>query len=152
MSADVEALELFGDCLASHGSNWLGRGEHSAPAALDRENSTFQFVGSLGFLFSGWPSAQEFRADTVTDWLRQLRDREVDRLWLFIPEAEPVTGLGQPVGEHMLAGFANVGRWSLVATGGRQPEVWHPSWTVGDRDAQHTGSGRYATRAYTQTR
>lgn len=122
-------------CLASQGSSWLSRGGHSEPPALERENSTFQFVGSIGFHLPAGLSAQEFRADTVTDWLRQLRDRQAARLWLVIPEAKPVTDLGQPVDEHMLAGFANAGRWSLVATGGREAEVWRASWTIGDRDA-----------------
>jgi hypothetical protein len=76
------------------------------------------------------PPGQEPHAGPVTDWLRQLRDHGVDRLWLVIPEAKPVTGLGQPVGEHMLAGFANAGRWGVTATGGRQPEMWRASWAT----------------------
>lgn len=122
-------------CLASHGSCWLARAGHSEPPALERENSTFQFVGSVEFHLSAGSSAQGFRADTVTDWLLQLRDRQAERLWLVIPEAKPVADLGQPVDEHMLAGFANAGRWSLVTTGGRQPEEWRASWSVGDRNA-----------------
>ncbi len=35
----------------------------------------------------------------------------------------------------MLAGFANAGRWSLASTGGRNGEIWHATWTVGDRAA-----------------
>lgn len=122
-------------CLASHGSSWLAQDGHSDPPALDRENSTFKFVGSLRFHLAGRAPGQESHADTVTDWLRQLRDHGVGRLWLVIPEAKPVTGLGQPVGEHMLVGFVNAGRWGLAATGGRQPEMWRASWGVGDRSA-----------------
>lgn len=122
-------------CLASHGSRWLTGARHSDPPDLDLENSTFQFVGSLGFHLSDGSPDQEFRAATVADWLRQLSNRQVNRLWLVIPEAKPVTGDGQSVDEHMLAGFANAGRWSLVATGGRQPELWRGTWTVGDRNA-----------------
>ena len=122
-------------CLASYGSSWLAHDGHSDPPALDRENSTFKFVGSLGFHLAAGSPGEEFHADTVTDWLRRLRDREVRRLWLVIPEAKPVTGLGHPVGEHMLAGFANAGRWGLAATGERQHEIWRASWAVGDRAA-----------------
>lgn len=122
-------------CLASHGSSWLARDDHSDPPALDRENSTFQYVGSLGFHLSDGSPGQEPQADSVMDWLRQLRLRGVGRLWLVIPEAGPDTRLGQHVDEHMLAGFANAGRWGLAATGGRQPEVWRASWTIGDRNA-----------------
>jgi hypothetical protein len=114
-------------CLASHASGWLAGDGRSEPPALDRVNSTFKFVGSLGFHLAGGSRGQESRADTVTDWLRQLRDRGASRLWLVIPEAKPVTSLGQPVDEHMLAGFANAGRWGLAVTGGRQPELWRAS-------------------------
>lgn len=122
-------------CLASYGSVWLASAAHPEPPVLERENSTFKFVGSVWFQFLAGSSAQQFRADTVTDWLRQLRARQAERLWLVIPEAKPVTDLGQPVDEHMLAGFANAGRWSIVTTGVRQPEVWRASWSVGDRNA-----------------
>jgi len=122
-------------CLASHGSSWLAQDGHSDPPTLDRDNSTFKFVGSLGFDLAGGSPGQEAHADTVADWLRRFRDRGTDRLWLVIPEAKPITGLGQAAGEHMLAGFANAGRWGLAATGGRQPEMWRASWSVGDRSA-----------------
>jgi hypothetical protein len=122
-------------CLSSHGSSWLAQPTLSDPPPLDRVNSTFQFVGSLAFGLAGGRAADEFQADTVTDWLRRLRDRGVARLWLDIPEAKPVTGRGGPVDEQMLAGFANAGRWSLAATGGPSNEIWHATWTVGDRAA-----------------
>jgi hypothetical protein len=122
-------------CLSSHGSSWLAQRTISVPPSLDTENSTFQFVGSLEFRLSGGRAASGFRARTVTDWLRQLRDRDVVRLWLVIPEAKPVTGLGRAEDEQMLAGFANAGRWSLAATGGHSAEIWRATWAVGDRAA-----------------
>lgn len=122
-------------CLSGYGSRWLAQPALSDPPTLDRDNSTFQFVGSLEFRLPGGPGAYELRADTVADWLRQLRDRGVARLWLVVPEAKAVTGLGRPEDEQMLAGFANAGRWSLATTGGRGGEIWHATWTVGDRAA-----------------
>lgn len=118
-------------CLASHGSSWLARSSHLVAPALERENSTFQFVGSLRFA----PPGLERAADTVADWLRQLCDRGVSRLWLVIPEAAVVAGDGVAEDEHMLAGFSNAGRWGLLATGGQRLEAWRASWAVGDRDA-----------------
>lgn len=91
-------------CLSGYGSSWLAKPALSDPPTLDRENSTFQFVGSLEFRLPGGPAAFELLADTVADWLRQLRDRGVARLWLVIPEAKTVTGPGSRVDEQMLAG------------------------------------------------
>jgi hypothetical protein len=124
-------------CLSGYGSSWLAQPALLGPPPLDRENSTLQFVGSLAFRLPGSPAAHELQADTVADWLRQLRDRGVARLWLVIPEAKPVTADGGPVDEQMLAGFANAGRWSLATTGQRNGEIWRATWTVGDRGAPH---------------
>lgn len=122
-------------CLSAFGSSWLAQPALLDPPGLDRENSTFQFVGSLEFRLRSGSGAYELRADTVADWLRQLRHRGVARLWLAVPEATPVTGLGRPEDEQMLAGFANVGRWGLATTGGGSGEAWHATWIVGDRAA-----------------
>jgi hypothetical protein len=118
-------------CLAAHGSSWLARSSHLAASALDRQNSTFQFVGSLRFA----PPGLESGAHTVADWLRQLCDRGVSRLWLVIPEPAAVAGDDLAEGEHMLAGFVDAGRWGLLATGGQRLEAWRASWAVGDPDA-----------------
>lgn len=122
-------------CLAGHGSSWLAGTGDSVPPALDQENTTFQFVGSLQFHLQAGPTLGESTATTVRDWLLQLRDRGVDRIWLWVPEPKPVTTSGPPMEEHMMAGFANAGRWGLVATGERHAEVWRPFWQVGDREA-----------------
>jgi len=121
-------------CLATHGSVWLADATRAAPPALDQENSTFQYVGSLQFRFRDGQAGPESRAGTVADWLLQLRQRQAERLWLVIPEVKTVTPEGH-ADEHELAGFANAGRWTLVTAGGRQPEAWRASWAVGDREA-----------------
>jgi len=122
-------------CLSSRGSSWLAQRAISVPPPLDRENSTFQFVGSLEFRLADVRAASDFRVHTVADWLRQLQDRGVARLWLVLPEARPVLGLRRPEDEQMLAGFANVGRWSLATTGEGSVEIWRATWAVGDRAA-----------------
>lgn len=121
-------------CLASYGSAWLAAGGRQEPPALDRDNSTFQFVGSVVFRFDETAPGQEPEAaDDVARWLLGLRERDVARLWLVLPEPRPVTGPGTAVtDEHMLAGFANAGRQSLLAACRDRPETWRAAWTVGD--------------------
>jgi len=115
------------------------------PPALDLESSTFRFVGSLAFHIGSGMSAPEADAATVGDWLRQLRDRQARRLWLFVAAPKPTQGAAPPAEEHQLVGFANAGRWFLLVTGGRLCEIWRASWTVGDRNApaQRIWSVRY---------
>jgi hypothetical protein len=121
--------------LASHGSSWLAsRDPGLPPPDLGQESWAFQFVGALEFELTGSPG-REARASTAADWLSQLRDRRVARIWLVIPEARQVAVGTTAVGEHALAGFANAGRWSLLAAGRQQPEIWRAGWTVGDRGA-----------------
>ena len=122
-------------CLCGYGSRWLAQSALVDPPPLDRENSTFQFVGPLVFRLPGGRAAHELQANTVADWLRQLRDRGVARLWLVIPEPTPVTAVGRPEDEQMLAGFANAGRWSIASMGQRDGEIWRATWTVGDHAA-----------------
>src|SRR5437899_12894954 len=98
-------------CLAAHGSAWLAqRDNRGTPPALDQDNSTFQFVGSLRFHLAkgGW-RRPEVTAGDVATWLPQLGRRKVDRLRLRIPEAAPVTIGDSQVGERMLAGFPILG-------------------------------------------
>ncbi len=121
--------------LASHGSTWLAGGATGLPSPdLGQESWAFQFVGSVEFQLTV-ASGREYRASTAAAWLGQLRDRRVARIWLVIPDARPTTVGGISVGEHQLAGFANAGRWSLLAAGRQQPEIWRASWTVHDRQA-----------------
>lgn len=135
--------------LSSHGSAWLAQGGVADPPALERENSTFRYVGSVGFELRDPPGYQS-RAETVTDWLRQLRDRGVTRLWLAIPAVLEVTehrvmidthqlaGFGATTltaDEYQLAGFLNAGWRFIAATGGQQPELWYAAWGEGDPDA-----------------
>jgi len=54
-------------CLATRGSTWLADASRAAPPALDRDNSTFQYVGSLQFRFRDGQAGPESRAETVTD-------------------------------------------------------------------------------------
>jgi hypothetical protein len=136
-------------CLSSHGSAWLAHGGVADPPALEHENSTFQYVGSVAFELRDSPGGQS-RAETVTDWLRQLRDRGVTRLWLAIPAVLEVTdervmidthqlaGFGTTAltaDEYRLAGFVNSGWRFIAATGGQQSELWHATWAEGDPDA-----------------
>ncbi len=131
--------------LASHGSSWLASEEPGAPPAdLGEESWAFQFVGSLDFSLTTGPG-HVYQASTASEWLLQLRERGAVRLWLAIPEARAVTVGGAETGEHQLSGFANAGRWSLMAAGRQRPEIWRPVWTVGDRSApdQRIWSVRY---------
>jgi hypothetical protein len=136
-------------CLSSHGSAWLARGGPADPPALERDNSTFRYVGSVTFELRGLPGGQS-RAETVPEWLRQLRERQVSRLWLAIPAVLAVTndrvmidthqlaGFGntaETANEYQLAGFFNSGWRFIAATGGQQPELWHASWAEGDPHA-----------------
>lgn len=118
--------------LATYGSVWLATDGSEDPPLLDRDNSTFQFVGSVAFRFGGPAPGRKPEAHDVAGWLRQLRDRQIARLWLLLPEPRAVAGPGPAVtDQHMLAGFANAGRQSMLAVGGRQPEEWRGAWSVG---------------------
>lgn len=121
-------------CLASQGTAWLAGGSGQQPPTLDRDNSTFQYVGTVGFRFGG-PAGARPRVSDVAGWLVQLADRGASRIWLVLPEPRPVTGPGPAGDEFEVAGFANAGHQSLLVTGTAQPEAWHATWAVGDRAA-----------------
>jgi hypothetical protein len=129
--------------LAAHGTSWLRR-PSVPPPALDANNSTFQYVGRVDFHPIGPATADEGRSPSpVGRWLQLLREAGVDRLWLMIPEAQTMSAGGRPVDEQFLAGFANAGRWSLLAieegktrlwrTKEGRTRLWHATWEVGDR-------------------
>jgi hypothetical protein len=110
-----------------------GGGRSGAPA-LDRENSTFRYAGSVSFRFGG-PAGAGSRAGDVAGWLAQVAGRGARRIWLVLPEPSPVTGPGPAADEFELAGFANAGRQSLLVTGTGQPESWQATSAVADREA-----------------
>ena len=133
-------------CLAAHGTKWLRDPSGPAPS-LEGSSSTFRFVASVHFHYEGGPGTTTGgEHNSVGGWLESLQRSEADRLWLTIPEARTVSApAGHSVDEHTLAGFANAGRWAVLATGTtkKQPskfatstgELWHATWTVGDRSA-----------------
>jgi hypothetical protein len=90
-------------------------------------------VGSLAFTLEREGGSPDERAG-VDGWLRGLRERGVDRLWLTTGDAGPVRVGVAPVEERYLVAFAAAGSWSIPATGGSN-EVWWASWTVADPDA-----------------
>lgn len=122
-------------CLATHGSAWLADVGNSDPPALDRDNSVFQYVGSLRFRLQHEQGEPDSPAATVADWLLQLRQRSAERIWLALSDAKTATMGDRGIWGHELARFANAGQWGLVVTGGQQPEIWQASWMIGDRDA-----------------
>ncbi len=105
------------------------------PPTLDEEKSTFQYVGDLQFR----PRRRALlrrrsEPSSVASWLQSLRSSGTTRLWLAIPEATAVSVGGRSVDEHMLAGFSNAGRWSILTVGSKHPDLWHGEWSVGNRD------------------
>jgi len=105
---------------------------------------------------AGSPSpnaGHEPRVGDVAGWLRQLGGRGVSRIWLALPEPEPITGPFVSADEYELAGFANAGRGGLRAKGRLQAEARQATWTVGDREAPGRRiwsvryRGRYARHA-----
>lgn len=129
-------------CLAAHGTRWL-RDPTGPPPRLEETSSTFKFVAAVRFESEGGPGSGG--RGSVGSWLESLRRSGVDRLWLAIPETRTVSAGGHPVDEHSLAGSANAGRWSILATGttttgpASSPratgEFWHGAWKLGDRNA-----------------
>jgi hypothetical protein len=116
-------------CLATHGTAWLAGGQTEAPD-LEQSNSTFQFVGEVSFrLPKRSRLARDERAASVRDWLERRRSAGIERLYLVIP------GIPSAVDQHSLAAFANAGQWGLLGVGKRSCELWHATWTVGDREA-----------------
>jgi hypothetical protein len=120
-------------CLAGHGSAWLAGRTGPEPPPSEEANSAFRFVGALGFSLDGDPV--EEGSGSVADWLRGLRARRVDRLWLVTGESGPGTVGRAPFEERYLVAFAGAGSWRILATAGPAAEVWRASWTVGDPDA-----------------
>ena len=94
-------------CLATHGSAWLAGASRAGIPRRDGHG----------------PAAPAPAAAGGTALPRHTGD------------AKPVTPEGQATGDQEPSGFANAGRWRLVAAGGRQPEAWRASWTVADRNA-----------------
>jgi hypothetical protein len=132
LSVNGEWAQLI--CLAGHGSAWLAGRQGQEPPALDRENSTFRYAGSVSFRF-GESTGAGSRAGDVAGWLAQLAGRGARRIWLVLPEPRPVTGPGPAADEFELAGFANAGRQSLLVTGTSRPESWQATSAVADRQA-----------------
>ena len=133
-------------CLATNGSKWL-RDPSQSNQLLAESNSTFQYVATLQFVHGGHqqsapPSSPR---EAVATWLDGLLRSGVKRLWLVIPETPRVSLGGHDVDEHSLVAFANAGPWSLLAEAtprgririsrARPSELWHGTWTVGDRNA-----------------
>ena len=118
-------------CLASYGSTWLESDGTAAPLDLERENSTFRFVGSLEFADAGTGQT----LTTVRDWLTELRRRGTERLWLIVAEPKPRPAAWGPVDEHMLVGFVNTGAWTLLATSDRGATIWRRTWVPAHPDA-----------------
>jgi hypothetical protein len=115
-------------CLATHGTAWLTSVRTEAPA-LEKSNSTFQFVGGLNFhLPKRGIFARDEQSSSVVEWLQHRRSAGIDRLYLVIP------GIPSGVDQHSLAAFANAGQWDLLAVGSRSCELWRAVWTVGNLD------------------
>ena len=82
LSVNGEWAQLI--CLAGHGSAWLAGGGGQEPPALDRENSTFRYAGSVSFRFGG-PTGAGSRAGRLAGWPAQLAGRGARRIWLVLP-------------------------------------------------------------------
>src|SRR4051794_6426924 len=103
--------------LAGHGTAWLaGRLGDDPPSG--RGVGWFRHVASVAFSLDGAKPADDLPA-----WLRGLRDRGINRLWLVAGEAAP-----GPFEERYLVAFAGAGSWSLVGTG-HAGESWRSTWT-----------------------
>jgi hypothetical protein len=95
-----------------------------------------QFIGELSFvLLSNDPDRPVVEVNDVAGWLRQLRSREIERVWLATADTQPVELDGKPVDERVLAAFAGGGGWGLLAAGQQLSEVWRGWWTVTDPNA-----------------
>jgi hypothetical protein len=120
--------------LATHGTAWL-RNPEGRPPALDTTSSTFKFVRSVAFAIEEQRGVLRRRQRTtlsnVGEWFDRLHSEGITRLWLLIPAPAAHDVDGRTADDHMLVAFAGAGTWLLVATGGRRPEVWGPSWQVG---------------------
>ncbi|MGH7269906.1 MAG: hypothetical protein ACREJ3_05695 [Polyangiaceae bacterium] len=124
---NAELAEVI--CLTSHGSLWLSSTDPDPPA-LERSNSTLQFVNSVNFhVAKNGHLSRDERQTSVADWLRSRRRAGVEGLSLIISNA-PSTG-DQPA----LAAFANAGQWGLAAHSKKRTEFWRPRWAVTNRDA-----------------
>jgi len=117
-------------CLAAYGSAWLaGPADLEPPALETTSENNFQFVASLRFEME-----QGGEQDSVADWLRDLRGRGIDRLFL-VAGAPGRAVLGEaPVDERYLVAFAGAGSWFVLATGAGT-ETWRARWEVGDLHA-----------------
>ena len=121
--------------LAAHGSAWLAGLTGGPPPRLENSNSTFQYVRRVRFELRRSSLRAVTGASDVGAWLEEAREREIDRIWLSIPEPGVATS-AHDVPERMLVAFAGAGEWFLVGTSrDEQRELWRASWAVGDKDA-----------------
>ena len=120
-------------CLAAHGGTWLTGPAGAQPPDVESSSWTFRYVGRLGFSLE-LPTGSTEEFGSVADWLRALRERGVERLFLVTGSVGPVQVGGQPVAEHYLVAFAGAGSWSLLATG-RSNEIGRATWEVEDLHA-----------------
>jgi hypothetical protein len=112
-------------CLATYGTNWLRRVDSSAEPPDFAANTTFKYVNSAEFTGVGG------RIDTSpAAWLRDIRARSFDRLWLVLPDVAPVRSRWPYLQPHLEVAFANGGHWFALATGKGPTEAWRASWSV----------------------
>jgi hypothetical protein len=122
--------------LAAHGSAWLKGILPGPPPPLDADNSTFQYVRRVRFDFCSSSVQTTATVADVGGWLQGARAREIDRLWLLIPDPRVVVTDGEHAPDRMLVAFAGAGQWFLLGTSAEPPrELWRGSWTVGDEGA-----------------
>ena len=116
-------------CLAGYGSAWLAGPPDAEPPSLESASDNFRFVAHLRFEME-LGSEQ----DSVAAWLRDLRGRGIDRLFLVAGEPGRAAIGEAPVDERYLVAFAGAGSWFVLATGAEN-EGWRASWEVGDLHA-----------------
>jgi hypothetical protein len=105
------------------------------PPPLEAANSTFEYVRRVVFELHDSADGGSRSAADVEGWLKDARERGIERLWLSIPDPSDVEVAGQQVPDRMLVAFAGAGQWSVLGTSGDRSEMWRVAWTLGDRDA-----------------
>ena len=110
--------------LATHATAWL-RGGSGAEPELDLGHPVFRSAAAVDFDGVG----------SVAGWMRALRSRAVDRVWLAVPGlgTEPA-GRGEPEA-HVAAAFAGGLRAGMLTTGPGGGRYWQAHLTVGARIA-----------------
>jgi len=120
--------------LVAYGNVYLNQRPPGPAPELWNANSTFRYVGSVRFPYTGLEGKEIEDSNRTSDWLEKLRSRGAKRLWL---EVSPDL-IGLP--EYVAATFANTGKRTITVDFQNSCDTWVQRWSRGSFDKSWTVS------------